>query len=163
MTFRVPSLDQACARAVAHSFRIVGHDDSDPDWTEAFLYPKEALGIVVQLAESRGATGAPRRPVAAPAGPADPPPAVTVLGLRMRTRSAERADTLWGAVLQARRDDVGGALVYRRPGSPMRIGVDLDAGADEGPLVVEFASERAVDLPGTPHPTLGTSFRRSAR
>jgi hypothetical protein len=45
----------------------------------------------------------------------------------------------------------------------MRIAVDVDAGADEGPLAIEFSSARAVDLPETLHPTLGTSFRRSAR
>jgi catechol 2,3-dioxygenase-like lactoylglutathione lyase family enzyme len=162
VTFRVPSLAEACDRAVAHGFRIVGHDDSDPGWAEAFLHPKEALGIVVQLAESRVTGDAPRRPFAAPAGPADPPAAVTVLGLRMRARSAERAGTLWGAVLQGRRDAAARPLVYRWPGSPMRIAVDCDAGADEGPLAVEFASVRAVDLPDTPHPTLGTVFRRSA-
>lgn len=160
VTFRVPSLDRACARAIAHGFRIVGHDASDPDWAEAFLHPKEALGIVVQLAESRATSVVPHRPFAAPAGPADPPPAVTVLGLRLRARSAERAHTLWSAVLQGRRDAAGGGLVYRWPGSPMRIAVDVDPGADEGPLAVEFAGPRSVRLPGTPHAALGTSFRR---
>jgi methylmalonyl-CoA/ethylmalonyl-CoA epimerase len=163
VTFRVPSLGRACERAVAHGFRIVGHDDSDPGWAEAFLHPKEALGIVVQLVESRGPSGAPSRPFAAPPGPGNPPSAVTVLGLRARARSAERAHTLWSAVLQGHRDEAGGALVYRWPGSPMRIAVDVDAGADEGPLAIEFSSARAVDLPETLHPTLGTSFRRSAR
>lgn len=161
VTFRVPSLDLACARAIAHGFRIVGHDASDPDWAEAFLHPKEALGIVVQLAESRAATAVPRRPFAAPAGPADPP-AVTVLGLRLRARSVERAHTLWSAVLQGRRDGADGTLVYRWPGSPMRIAVDVDPGADEGPLAVEFAGARSVRLPETPHAALGTSFRRGA-
>ena len=53
VTFRVPSLAEACERAVAHGLRIVGRDESDPAWAEAFLHPKEALGLVVQLAESR--------------------------------------------------------------------------------------------------------------
>lgn len=43
------------------------------------------------------------------------------------------------------------------------VAVDLDAGADEGPLAVEFTSVRAVDLPPTPHPMLGTTFRQSPR
>jgi len=161
VTFRVASLDRACARAVAHGFRIVGHDASDPDWAEAFLHPKEALGIVVQLAESRATNAVPRRPFAAPAGPADSA-AVTVLGLRLRARSAERAHTLWSAVLQGRRDAAGGGLVYRWPGSPMRIAVDVDPGADEGALAVEYVGARSVSLPETPHPALGTSFRRGA-
>ena len=36
-----------------HGYGIVGRDESDPSWKEAFLHPKQALGIVVQLAEAR--------------------------------------------------------------------------------------------------------------
>jgi catechol 2,3-dioxygenase-like lactoylglutathione lyase family enzyme len=163
VTFRVPSLSQVCDRAAAHGFRVVGYDDSDPDWVEAFLHPKEALGLVVQLAETRATGDARRRPFAAPPGPAAPPPAVTMLGLLTRARSLARAETLWAAVLRGRRDDATGTLVYRWPGSPMRIAVDLDPDADEGPIAVEFTSARAVDLPAAPHPELGTMFRQSPR
>lgn len=160
VTFRVPHLGEACQRAVAHGFRIVGHNDSDPGWAEAFLHPKEALGIVVQLVESRLAPDTPPPSFRAPGGPPDPPPPVTVLGVRLRARAVERADTLWSAVLGGRRAASGGALVYRWPGSPMRVTVDVDADADEGPTAVEFASARPRSLPQTPHPLLGTSFRR---
>ena len=71
-------------------------------------------------------------------------------------------DRLWSAVLQGRRDAAGGGLVYRWPGSPMRIAVDVDPGADEGALAVEYVGARSVSLPETPHPALGTSFRRGA-
>src|SRR5688572_28973624 len=141
VTFKVPSLAQACARAVAHGYRIVGHDDSDPEWAEAFLHPKEALGIVVQLAESRG-TGGERRPFPAPPGPAAPPPPATVVGLLTRARSAERAETQWGRVLEGRREDAGGRLVYRWPDSPMRVAVEVDPAAEEGPVAIELASAR---------------------
>jgi catechol 2,3-dioxygenase-like lactoylglutathione lyase family enzyme len=161
VTFKVPSLAAACERALAHGLRIVGRDDSDPEWAEAFLHPKEALGIVVQLAEARPPTGGPPPPFPAPVGPPNPPPAVTVLGLRLRARSAERADTLWTTVLDGRRDARARGLVYRWPDSPMRIAVDVEVDADEGPVAVEFASSRSVSLPDTPHPTLGTIFRRS--
>ena len=89
-------------------------------------------------------------------------PAVTVLGLRTCARSVERAHTLWSAVLQGHRADVDDVLVYRWPGSPMRITVETDPAADEGPVAIEFSSPRAVNLPETPHPALGASFRRSA-
>jgi hypothetical protein len=36
----------------------------------------------------------------------------------------------------------------------------VDADADEGPTAVEFASAGPRSLPETPHPLLGTSFRR---
>jgi hypothetical protein len=160
VTFRVPSLGQACDRAAAHGHRVVGYDDTDPGWAEAFLHPKEALGLVVQLAESRETAGDERPAFAAPPGPPDPPPPVTLVGLRTRARSPERADTLWGRVLQGRRGHAGGSLVYRWPGSPLRIAVDVDPAAEEGPVAVEFASPRAVGLPQAPHPVLGAVFRR---
>jgi methylmalonyl-CoA/ethylmalonyl-CoA epimerase len=160
VTFRVPSLREACDRALATGYRIVGFDDSDPRWAEAFLHPKEALGVVVQLAESRDAESPPRPAWPAPPGPPDPPPAVTMVGLRTRARSAARADTQWGRVLLGRRGHAGGALVYRWPGSPMRLAVEVDPEAEEGPIAIEFASARAVGLPRTPHPVLGAVFRR---
>src|SRR5262249_19222093 len=49
VTFLIPSLDAACERARAHGYDIVGHDASSRDWKEAFLHPRQALGIVVQL------------------------------------------------------------------------------------------------------------------
>jgi hypothetical protein len=158
VTFKVPSLDEACERAVARGYRIVGRDDSDPAWAEAFLHPKEALGIVVQLAEARGPQGSPA--FSAPPGPADPPPAVTIVGLRTRARSAERADVQWGQILEARRGEASGGLVYRWPGSPLRIAVDVDPATEEGPVAIEYTTPRPVVLPGGPHPVLGAVFRR---
>jgi methylmalonyl-CoA/ethylmalonyl-CoA epimerase len=159
VTFRVASLRQACDRAAAHGYRIVGHDDSDPGWAEAFLHPKEALGIVVQIVESRASAAATRPVWPTPPGPADPPPAVTVVGLRTRARSAGRAHTQWGEILGAERAEAGGALVYRWPGSPMRIAVDVAPDAEEGPIAIELASPRPLSLPPTPHPVLGAVFR----
>jgi methylmalonyl-CoA/ethylmalonyl-CoA epimerase len=160
VTFKVPSLDQACARATARGYRIVGRDDSDPSWAEAFLHPKEALGIVVQLAEARGPQGVPA--FIPPPGPADPPPPVTIVGLRTRARSAERADVQWTEILRGQRDRTSAGLVYRWPGSPLRIAVDIDPAAEEGAVAIEYAGPRAVTLPEGPHPVLGAVFRRSA-
>ncbi len=55
VTFRVPSLREACDRAEKHGYKIVGFDDSHREWQEAFLHPKQALGIVVQIVESEPA------------------------------------------------------------------------------------------------------------
>src|SRR5215470_12309619 len=52
VTFKVPSLDALCERARAAGYAIVGYDASDPEWKEAFLHPKQAMGIVVQFAET---------------------------------------------------------------------------------------------------------------
>jgi methylmalonyl-CoA/ethylmalonyl-CoA epimerase len=55
VTFKVPDLDEACERARTRGYDIVGYDDSYDDWKTAFLHPKQALGIVVQFAQTSGA------------------------------------------------------------------------------------------------------------
>jgi methylmalonyl-CoA/ethylmalonyl-CoA epimerase len=136
VTFKVPRLDAVCARARARGYDIVGYDASDPDWKEAFLHPKQALGIVVQLAEVRrdpAGAGRERMRSSAPPGLPSPPPPVAILGLRMRAHSRERADNQWGAVLEGQcHRGPGGELIYRWPPSPMRIAVAIDPGCCRG-------------------------------
>lgn len=163
VTFKVPSLDEVCARAEAAGYDIVGRDDSDVTWKEAFLHPKQALGIVVQFAEPGPPPGSspsePRAP-APPPGVPSPPPPVTVRGLRMRAHSRERATTQWGTVLQGTAaDGPRGSLVFRWQGSVMRIVVDVDPIRDEGPIAIEVASARSLALPEGPHPVLGAVFK----
>jgi methylmalonyl-CoA/ethylmalonyl-CoA epimerase len=158
VTFRVPALRAACDRAEACGYRVVGYDDSNPAWATAYLHPKEALGIVVQLAES--SVPGQRRPWVPPPGPPDPPPPVTIVGLRMRARAPERARIQWGSVLGGEVETgPDGALVCRWPGSPMRIAVTIDPAGPEGPVAIEFAAERVVRLPGGP---LGAAFLQIA-
>ena len=158
VTFKVSSLAEAAARAEAQGYRLVGRDESDPDWRVAYLHPKEAQGIVVQLAQPGGSSGP--RPWEVPPGPAaPPPPPVRVLGLRTRARSAERARTQWeralgGTVTQAE----AGELVFRWPRSPMRIAVDVVPDAEEGPTVIEIGPVPNVALPPGPIAPLGTTF-----
>lgn len=150
VTFKVPSLDEACARARAHGYEIVGYDTSHPDWKEAFLHPKQALGLVVQFAQAAIEGSRRWQP---PPRPANAPPAVTIVGLRMRARSLERADRQWRLILDAEREeDADGAQIYRWPGSPMRIAVVINPDADEGPLAIEIASARPVALAGNDCP-----------
>jgi catechol 2,3-dioxygenase-like lactoylglutathione lyase family enzyme len=162
VTFRVASLVDAAARAEAQGYRLVGRDESDPDWRVAYLHPKEALGIVVQLGQSGGRYG--RRPWEVPPGPAGPPPAVRVLGLRTRARSADRARLQWeralgGALTHATDSE----LVFRWPGSPMRIVAEIAPGSEEGPVAIDLGPGRDVGLPAGPIEPLGTTFRVDAR
>src|SRR5581483_1829934 len=162
VTFRDPSLRAACERAAAHGYGVVGYDDRHRHWKEAFLHPKDALGIVVQLAES---SARPPRRLEPPPGPAQPPPPVTVLGPRLRARSRERAHAQWVGVLQGEAEEVeGGGLIYRWPDSPMWVAVEVDPAADEGPVCIELASEQPLALAPEPLPGVGTAFRvRPAR
>lgn len=52
LTFKVPDFRAALDAASAAGYSPVGVDDSDPNWKEAFLHPKDAPGVVLQLAES---------------------------------------------------------------------------------------------------------------
>ena len=162
VTFKVPSLDEISARAEAAGYDVVGRDDSDPEWLEAFLHPKQALGIVVQFAQPGPSDGT-ARPFTPPPGVRAPSPAVTVLGLRMRCQTRERAITQWSTVLQGTMaDGPRGSLAFRWPGSPMRLAVEIDPVQNEGPIAIELASPRRLTLPAGPHPLLGTVFEEEA-
>lgn len=51
LTFKVARLQEAVEEAKARGFTVVGYDDSDPEWKEAFLHPSTAHGVLIQLAE----------------------------------------------------------------------------------------------------------------
>ena len=154
VTFRVPDLRAICDRAEEAGYKIVGYDDSDPRWKEAFLHPREAGGIVVQFAESPGEDENPGW--TPPPGPAHPPPPVTLLGLRLRARSREHAMRQWGEI-------IGGALVaetastltYRWPPAPLRLVIDVVTDAEPGPICVEIAADRTVTLTSAHRALLG--------
>lgn len=144
VTFKVPDLDAVCRQAERLGYDIVGRDESDPSWKEAFLHPKQALGIVVQLAEG-GPPSPPGHPGAIPPGLPGAPPSVRILGLRMRAHSRERALRQWRDILEAEVEDGPvGELAFRWPDSPMRVLVDVDPTAAEGPLAIELASARGL-------------------
>jgi catechol 2,3-dioxygenase-like lactoylglutathione lyase family enzyme len=54
LTFKVADLDAAVGAAEAAGLHPVNIDMTDPSWMEAFLHPKEALGVLVQLAQASG-------------------------------------------------------------------------------------------------------------
>ena len=51
LTFKVTNLREAADRATALGFAVVGFDDTDEAWKEAFVHPKSASGVLIQLAE----------------------------------------------------------------------------------------------------------------
>jgi methylmalonyl-CoA/ethylmalonyl-CoA epimerase len=52
ITFKVPDIERAIADVVAAGIEPVGINLGNPEWREAFLRPRDAHGIVVQLAQS---------------------------------------------------------------------------------------------------------------
>jgi len=53
LTFKVPDIAEAIDRARSFGIDPVGIDLSHPEWMEAFLHPKVATGVVVQLAQAQ--------------------------------------------------------------------------------------------------------------
>jgi methylmalonyl-CoA/ethylmalonyl-CoA epimerase len=158
VTFKVPDLAEARGRAIALGYGVVGYDASVPRWKEAFLHPKEALGIVVQIVESpdEPPRGHWRKP---PPMPDDPPPPVRLLGLRLRAHSGERSRRQWSTLLGGAESVQDGMRLYRWPGSPLRIVVEIDPTGDEGPAQIDVApASRALARLGAPAPGLGTVF-----
>ncbi len=51
LTFKVPDIHRAVARANELGFTVVGFDDTKDDWKEAFVHPASAHGVLIQLAE----------------------------------------------------------------------------------------------------------------
>ena len=162
VTFKVPSVREASERARSLGYAIVGYDDSNPYWKEAFLHPRDALGIVVQLAQAAGKGPTRGKWRTAPPGPADPPPPVRIIGLRTRAHTEARARRQWGELLDGAASREDGLLVFRWPASPLRIAVEIDPVAEEGPLRIDVASPRALAPLDTPDTVLGTVFDRGA-
>jgi methylmalonyl-CoA/ethylmalonyl-CoA epimerase len=146
VTFKVPSLAAAAEHARGLGYEVVGYDDSSPSWKEAFLHPKQAQGIVVQLAETTDGWPAP--------APADD--AARILALRISARDADAARRQWGEILGGSEQPNGGdELCFRWPDSPIAIVVEIASGRDPGPIQLEVACPRDLGFPEGPHPVLG--------
>jgi methylmalonyl-CoA/ethylmalonyl-CoA epimerase len=142
VTFKVRDIHHAAAAARAAGYDVVGFMDVLESWKEMFLHPKQAQGVVVQLAESHpelgddGWTSAwpyPRAEVEERERP-------SVIGLRLRARSAAAARTQWAELLGARLHEHGGLLMFDWPGSPLRISVEITDAVEQGPVAIEIAS-----------------------
>jgi len=51
LTFKVRNLDEAVRQAEESGFTVIGFNDADPSWKEAFIHPKSAHGVLIQFAE----------------------------------------------------------------------------------------------------------------
>jgi methylmalonyl-CoA/ethylmalonyl-CoA epimerase len=159
VTYKVKDLREALDHAKARGYGVVGFDDSQPSWIEAFLHPKSAPGIVVQIVESHPELwGEGEGPgLDYPPAPAPAPPA-RLLGLSLAVREASRARDLFEALLGGECREREGRLLFRWPDSPLRIAVTVDADREEGPLALEWQAERPLPLPRGRHGALGVEM-----
>jgi methylmalonyl-CoA/ethylmalonyl-CoA epimerase len=51
LTFKVSDIAAAVGKAEGLGFTVVGFDASNPGWKEAFVHPRSANGVLIQLAE----------------------------------------------------------------------------------------------------------------
>jgi len=53
LTFEVENLDEAIKILDARGFKIVGKTMDDPEWKMAFIHPKSAKGVLIQIFEPK--------------------------------------------------------------------------------------------------------------
>jgi len=165
VTFKVADIVAAAERVRRFRYDVVGYNDDFPYWKELFIHPKQALGIVIQLAEEHpfpeGAEAwnagwdVPRCP------PAAEPPA-RIVGLRLTARSGAAARRQWGELLGGRERVDGERLVFEWPDSPLRVSVRVDASRADGPEAIEIRCARRLALVAGRHPQLGARFEQIA-
>jgi methylmalonyl-CoA/ethylmalonyl-CoA epimerase len=69
VTFVVADIDETLARVRAFGIEPIGVNLTNPGWKEAFLHPRSAHGIVVQVAQQAGAPDTPAPREIPPPGP----------------------------------------------------------------------------------------------
>jgi len=162
VTFKVPDLVRAADRARSLGYGVVGYDDRSPSWKECFLHPKQAHGIVVQLAESNPdleSTDPERTPF--PESPEPEGSPADILGVKLRAHSESAALRQWSTLLGGRLDPAGPVLRFRWDDSPLSIAVAIDPRGEEGPLAIEIDPATGCALPEGPHPVLGIVFAKA--
>ncbi|HEY8156515.1 MAG TPA: VOC family protein [Myxococcota bacterium] len=163
VTFKVPDLRAAAARAARLGYQVVGMNELHPAWKEAFLHPKQAQGVVVQLAESHPELEP--EEWSQPAFPPLPEPArerADVLGVRLRATSETQARRQWQELLGAEASAGERGLVFRWTDSPLVITALIDASAAPGPLGIEIATPRALRFPEPHEHALGARWLKTA-
>lgn len=164
LTFKVPDLRAATARAEELGFEIVGFNDAFPAWKEAFLHPKQAGGIVLQFAESHPELGGNWNAQWGFPGFEGPIPApASLLGIELAAPSEAHALTVYRDVLGgAMERDGDGRMVFRWEHSPMIVAIHVDADAEPGPRALEVDGEgRSLEGAADARTQIGIALRVS--
>jgi methylmalonyl-CoA/ethylmalonyl-CoA epimerase len=102
LCFLVTDIAETLAQIRASGIEPVGVNLASPDWKEAFLHPRNAHGIVVQVAQQGGPP-----PSAPPAGLPEPGPAARFDLIEHRVSDLDGAVRLFGDILDGQADAAG--------------------------------------------------------
>jgi hypothetical protein len=184
VTFKVDDIDKAVSHFEAMGYKIIGLNKKHPYWKEFFLFPKQALGIVVQVVmlvpefesqtdwrpdykfptccsgnntTSNSSTSSGTTTVAATSSPP-----VSLLGLRMTVRSADAAKRQFVQGLGGQcKEESKSELLFHFDQSPMYIRVHIDPDAKyDGPNWIEVctADDTPLQLDNFPNATFGAKL-----
>jgi methylmalonyl-CoA/ethylmalonyl-CoA epimerase len=144
LTFKVADLRSALDELQAAGYRPVAVDlESDPHWLEAFLHPREAMGIVIQLAQASGPPWQSPTPEGYPAPP--PSGTATLVHVAHCVRDFGAALALFSGILGGtevgRGRELGARWIDLRWPGPGRIRL-LEPDGPDSPLVA-WTGDRA--------------------
>jgi methylmalonyl-CoA/ethylmalonyl-CoA epimerase len=133
LTFKVPDIDAMLGRVVDAGFDPVGVRVEDPQWKEAFLHPRQATGVVVQLAQAEFEWISPA-PEGFPAAPVAPAAALRHVTHAVRDLGTALAlfQVLLGGVITTRAVGPDGAWEFVDVSWPGPLSLRLVAPRDEG-------------------------------
>ena len=103
LCFLVTDIAGMLAQIRASGIEPVGVNLASPDWKEAFLHPRDAHGIVIQVAQQAG----PPPPCPRPAELPEPGPAARFDLIEHRVSDLDGAARLFGDILGGRPDGAG--------------------------------------------------------
>ncbi len=110
LTFKVGDIEDALAEATEAGYAPINVDLTDPTWKEAFLHPRDATGVLIQLAQSEGHWRTPA-PADLPA-PRTPEPA-DLVHVAHAVASLDEGLRLFSGVLGGREEARGTADQHR--------------------------------------------------
>jgi methylmalonyl-CoA/ethylmalonyl-CoA epimerase len=125
--FMVTDIEAALARIRGFGIEPVGVDLASPEWKEAFVHPRTAYGIVIQVAQQSGSPT-----VAAPGELPEPGPACRLDLIEHRVGDLDGAVRLFRDVLDGRLEAAGSAAAELTWPGGKRIRLVREAGLPLG-------------------------------
>jgi methylmalonyl-CoA/ethylmalonyl-CoA epimerase len=157
LTFVVADIDAVLARIRASGIEPVGVNLADPSWREAFMHPRDAHGIVIQVAEPGGVPPSSPPPRELP----EPGPPARLDVIEHHVGDLDGATQLFRDVLDGRLDAAGaGTAELTWPGGS-RIRLVRQDGLPQGGALHHIRFTRVLGAFSAPdHQSAGTLAKR---